>query len=288
MIMKLLIGLLIVLGSVIFGYVANGGHLAVLWQPFEFLIILGAAFGAYTIGNSSSVVGRTVGNIKRIAAGPTYHKKEYLQLLCLLFCIFKLAKSKGMLSLEAHVESPNESTIFQRFPSFLGNHAALTFLCDHLRLLTMGSENVHQMEDLMMEEIDVIMHEDHCDVTAIEKMADGTPALGIVAAVLGVIHTMGSISQPPEILGHLIGGALVGTFAGVLISYGIIGPMAQSLKGVVESDQKYILCIKSSIIAYLNGCAPIIIVEFARKSLEEEQRPTFDELEIATQQLGDV
>lgn len=288
MIMKLLIGLLIVIGCVIIGYVATGGHLHVLWQPYEYLIILGAAVGAFIIANPSTVVGRTVGNLKRIASGPTYHKKEYLQLLCLLFCVFKLAKSKGMLSLEAHIESPTESTIFQRFPSFLKNHIALTFLCDYLRLLTMGSENVYQMDDLMMEEIDGIMHEDHCDVSAIEKMADGTPALGIVAAVLGVIHTMGSISQPPEILGQLIGGALVGTFAGVLISYGIIGPMAQSLKSVVESDQKYILCIKSSIVAYLNGCAPVIIVEFARKSLDEHQRPSFDELEIATQQLGDI
>ncbi len=286
--MKLIIGLLIVLGSVLVGYAANGGHLHVLWQPFEFIIILGAAIGAYVIANSSSVVGRTAGNLKRILAGPQYHKDDYLQLLCLLFCIFKLAKSKGMLSLEAHIENPTESNIFQRFPGFLNNHLALSFLCDYLRLLTMGSENVHQMDDLMMEELEVIMHEDHCDVTAIEKMADGTPALGIVAAVLGVIHTMGSISQPPEILGHLIGGALVGTFAGVLISYGIVGPMAQALKNVVEADQKYVVCIKASIVAYLNGSAPIIVVEFARKTLDEDQRPTFDELEIATQQLGDV
>jgi chemotaxis protein MotA len=286
--MKFLVGLFVVLGCVLFGYVGNDGHLPVLWQPFEFIIILGAAVGAFIIANPAAVVKRTMGNVKRIMSGPTYHKKDYVQLLCLLFCVFKLAKSKGMLSLEAHIENPQESTIFQRFPSFLKNHMAMNFLCDYLRLLTMGSENVYQMDDLMMEEIEGIQHEDHCDVQAMEKMADGTPALGIVAAVLGVIHTMGSISQPPEVLGHLIGGALVGTFAGVLISYGIVGPMSQSLAGVIAADQKYIMCIKSSIIAYLNGCAPIIIVEFARKSLEEEQRPSFNEIEVATQQLGDV
>ena len=193
-----------------------------------------------------------------------------------------------MLALETHIDSPDDSVIFQRFPQFLKNHTALNFLCDYLRLLTMGSENVHQMEDLMMEELEVIFHEDHRDAGAVEKMADGMPALGIVAAVLGVIHTMGAISSPPEVLGKLIGGALVGTFAGVLISYGFIGPMAQSLKSVLEDDQKYILCIKAAIIAYLNGYAPIIIVEYARKILDEEVRPTFVELEIATQQIGDL
>lgn len=287
MIMKLIIGLAIVFASVLIGYAANGGHMVVLWQPYEFMIIMGAAIGAYIIANTSAVVGRTPGNVGRIMSGPKYHKKEYLQLLCLLFSIFKLAKSKGMLALEVHIDTPSESTIFQRFPSFLQNHEALNFVCDYLRLLTMGSENVHQIEDLMMEEIDLIMHEDHCDVVALEKMADGTPALGIIAAVLGVIHTMGSITQPPDILGHLIGGALVGTFAGILLSYGMFGPMSQALKGVLETDQKYMLCIKSSIVAYLNGGAPIVIVEFARKSLEEDQRPSFDELEVATQQLGD-
>ena len=270
------------------GYGLNGGHLAVLWQPFEFLIIIGASIGAYVVANPAGVVKRTLGNVKRIFSGPTYKKKDYLQLLCLLFCVFKLAKMKGVLALEAHIENPNDSTIFQRFPSFLRNHTSQNFLCDYLRLLSMGDHDVHQIEDLMMEELEIILHEDHCDISAFEKMADGLPALGIVAAVLGVIHTMGSISQPPEILGHLIGGALVGTFAGILISYGVVGPMAQSLKGVLEAEQKYILCIKASIVSYLNGHTPILVAEFARKSLEEHQRPTFDELETATQQLGDI
>ncbi len=286
--MKFFIGLCVVIACVLVGYVAGGGHLGVLWQPFEFLIIIGASIGAYIISNPPAVISRTKGNLGRIVSGPKYKKRDYLQLLCLLFCIFRTAKSKGMLALETHIDSPDDSVIFQRFPQFLKNHTALNFLCDYLRLLTMGSENVHQMDDLMMEELDVIFHEDHRDAGAIEKMADGMPALGIVAAVLGVIHTMGAISSPPEVLGKLIGGALVGTFAGVLISYGFIGPMAQSLKSVLEDDQKYILCIKAAIIAYLNGYAPIIIVEYARKTLDEEARPTFVELEIATQQIGDL
>lgn len=286
--MKLLIGLCVVFLSVILGYVLNGGHLRVLWQPFEFMIIMGAAIGAYIIANPPVVVSRTKENLRLISAGRKYQKKDYLQLLCLLFYVYKMGKTKGMLVIESHIETPHESTIFQRFPAFLKNHVALEFLCDYLRLLIMGADNVYQVDDLMSEELDIIRHEDHANVSAFEKMADGAPALGIVAAVLGVIHTMGSISQPAEVLGHLIGGALVGTFAGVLISYGVIGPMAQSLKATLDADQKYIQCIKASLVAYLNGHPPIIIVEFARKALDEDQRPTFEELETATQQLGDM
>lgn len=286
--MKFYIGIAAILGCIFIGYMGSGGHVAVLWQPFEFIIILGASAGAYMIGNSSGVISRTMPNVQKIINGPKYHDKDYVQLLNLLFSLFKLARSKGMLSLEPHIESPVDSAIFQKFPSFMLNHVALTFLCDYLRLLTMGSDNANQIEELMDKELEVIFHEDHCDVTAFEKMADGLPALGIVAAVLGVIHTMGSISQPPEVLGHLIGAALVGTFFGILVSYGFVAPMAQSLKIVLETDQKYIMCIKTAIVAYLNGYAPIIIVEHARKLLEEEHRPTFSEMENATQQAADA
>ena len=192
-----------------------------------------------------------------------------------------------MLSLEPHIENPHDSAIFQKFPSFIYNQKALSYMCDSLRLLTMGSDDVHKMDDLMSEELEVILSEDTQDVTAIEKMADGLPALGIVAAVLGVIHTMGSISQPPEVLGHLIGGALVGTFVGILVSYGFVSPMAQSLKHVMESDQQYMICIKTSVIAYLNGYAPIIVAEYSRKILDSHNRPSFSELENITQQMSE-
>lgn len=286
--MKFYIGVIVVIGSVFIGYIGSEGHLIVLLQPFELLIIIGSAIGAFIIGNPPSVINQAMTNVKKVIGGPKYQKKDYMQLLNLLFSIFKLAKAKGMLALESHIENPHDSIIFQKFPSFLLNHTALNFLCDYLRLLTMGSENLHQMDDLMTQELEVVFHEDTINVQAFDKMADGLPALGIVAAVLGVIHTMGSISQPPEVLGQLIGAALVGTFAGILLSYGFIAPIAQSLRHILEADQKYMLCIKTAILAYLSGYAPIIIVEYARKTLDEEFRPTFTELEEISQQSADA
>lgn len=285
--MKFYIGLGILFFSVFAGYMGAGGHLKILMQPFEFLIIFGSGIAAFIIANPVHVLDRFVTNLKKVINGPKYSKNDYSQLLNLLFSIFRLAKNKGMLSLEPHVENPFDSAIFQKFPAFMLNNSALTFMCDYLRLLTMGNDNAMQMEDLMNQELEVLFHDDHLDVSAFEKMADGMPALGIVAAVLGVIHTMESISQPPEILGSLIGAALVGTFLGILVSYGIVGPIAQNLKYVLEADQKYLICIKTAIISYMNGNAPIIVVEYGRKILDEHYRPSFTELEELTQQNTD-
>ena len=186
-----------------------------------------------------------------------------------------------MLALEAHVEKPEESDIFAKYPKFLHDHHAVEFFCDYMRMLTMGSENAHHMADMMDEEIELHQHHRHVQGHALQTMADGMPALGIVAAVLGVIHTMGSINQPPEVLGHLIGGALVGTFMGILMSYGFVGPLANAANGAFESESKYYLCMKAGIIAHMNGYAPAISVEFARKSVEGLIRPTFYEVEAA-------
>jgi chemotaxis protein MotA len=279
--MKFYIGIGIVFASVLLGYALNEGHLRVLFQPFEFLIILGSAIGAYVAANPISIVKRTPINLKKIVAGSPYAKKDYSELLFLLYTIFKAAKTQGMLTLERHIENPHESDIFQKFPNFLNNHKALHFICDYIRLLTMGIDNVYQIDDLVSSEIETFSEEGMMEVNAFEKLADGLPALGIVAAVLGVIHTMGSISQPPEVLGQLIGGALVGTFTGILISYGVVAPMSQSLKGVIETEIKYLTCIKTAIVAYLNGHPPIVIVEHVRKIIEEEMRPTFSEMEEA-------
>lgn len=277
--MKFYVSCAAIIFCVLIGYIGSGGHLKVLFQPFEFLIILGAAIGSFVIANPSTIISRTIPNILKIINGPKYHKKDYMQLLNLLYGIFNLAKTKGMLSLETHIENPYDSSVFQKFPSFMVNTLALNFLCDYLRLLTIGSDNPQQMEDLMEKELEIIFNEDFADITALEKLADGLPALGIVAAVLGVIHTMGAISQSPEILGQLIGGALVGTFFGILVSYGFVSPMSQALKHVLEMDQKYLLCIKTAIVAYLGGGAPLIIMEYARKILNDEFKPTFSELE---------
>jgi chemotaxis protein MotA len=286
--MFLIIGSVVVIACVFGGYIANGGHMVVLFQPFEVLIIVGAAVGAFITSNRKPVLSQTVAAILGLLKGERYDKEAYLELLSLLYSVFKLAKTKGALALEAHVENPGESSLFQRFPKFYSDHHATVFFCDYLRLLTLGTDNHHEMETLMDEEI-ATHHEEHSAVvTAVQNMADGLPALGIVAAVLGVIHTMGSITEPPAVLGHLIGGALVGTFMGVLLSYGFVGPMAAAIKARGEAEQRYFLCIKAGILAYMQGYAPSVAVEFARKSLNTDVRPTFYEVEEAVEALPAV
>jgi chemotaxis protein MotA len=283
--MFFIIGSVVVIACVLGGYLLNGGHLIVLFQPFEFLIIIGAAIGAFITSNRKPVVAGTVAAIAGLLKAERYDKGSYLELLSLLYSIFKLAKTKGALALEQHVEHPEESTLFQRFPRFFGDHHATVFLCDYLRLLTLGTDNHHEMETLMDEDI-ATHHEEHqAIVGAVQAVADGLPALGIVAAVLGVIHTMGSITEPPAVLGHLIGGALVGTFMGVLLAYGFVGPIAAAVKGRGEAEQRYFLCIKAAILAYMQGYAPSVAVEFARKSLNTDVRPTFYEVEEAVEAL---
>jgi chemotaxis protein MotA len=286
--MFFLVGSVLVLVSVIGGYVANDGHLGVLWQPFEFLIIFGAAVGAYVTSNRKPVLMQTATALADLLKGEKFSKESYLELLSLLYTVFKLAKTKGALALEQHVEKPDESALFERFPHFRKDHHAVVFLCDYLRLLTLGTDNHHEMESLMDEEIETHHAEKAAVASALQTMADGMPALGIVAAVLGVIHTMGSITEPPAVLGHLIAGALVGTFLGVLLSYGFVGPIAASVKGRGEAETRYFLCIKAAILAYMQGYAPSVAVEFARKALGSDVRPTFYEVEEAVESLPSV
>jgi chemotaxis protein MotA len=286
--MMFLVGVATVILCVIGGFLAQGGHLIVLFQPFEFLIIFGAAVGAFIISNPMPVIKRTIGALGLLLKGSPYSKESYLELLSLLYTVFKLAKTKGMLALEQHVEKPDESTLWQKFPIFASDHHAMTFFCDSLRLLTLGTDNAHELEALIDEEIETHHAEQGQISSALQTMADGMPALGIVAAVLGVIHTMGSITEPPEVLGHLIGGALVGTFLGVLLSYGFIAPMAGALKARYDAEVKYFLCIKAGLLAYLQGYAPAVAVEFARKALLSNVRPTFYEVEEAVAALPPV
>jgi chemotaxis protein MotA len=279
--MFFIIGSVVVIISVVGGYMANGGHMAVLWQPFEFVIIVGAAIGGFVTSNRKPVLsgaGKAIGGLLK---AEKYDKGAYLELLSLLYAVFKLSKTKGALALEQHVEKPDESTLFAQYPKFYADHHAVVFLCDYLRLLTLGTDNHHEMENLMDEEIET-HHEENATIAAsIQTIADALPALGIVAAVLGVIHTMGSISEPPEVLGHLIGGALVGTFCGILLAYGFAGPIAAAVKARFEAESKYFICMKSGILAYMQGYAPAVAVEFARKALNTDVRPTFYEVEAA-------
>jgi len=279
--MFFIIGSVVVIASVVGGYMANGGHMAVLWQPFELVIILGAAIGGFVTANRKPVLAATGKAIGALLKAEKYDKGAYLELLSLLYAVFKLSKTKGALALEQHVEKPDESTLFAQYPKFYADHHAVVFLCDYLRLLTLGTDNHHEMENLMDDEIETHHEEQQAVVGAIQTIADGLPALGIVAAVLGVIHTMGSITEPPEVLGHLIGGALVGTFCGVLFAYGFVGPIASAVKARADADVRYFICIKSGILAYMQGYAPAVAVEFARKALNSDVRPSFYEVETA-------
>jgi chemotaxis protein MotA len=283
--MRLLIGCIIVLVSVFGGYAAMGGYLAVLFQPYEAVIILGAAMGAYIIGNTAPVLKQSLGVFATIFRGSRYDKAAYVELLGLQFSIFKLVQMKGLLALEPHIENPSESPLFARFPTFAANHHAVEFLCDYLRMVTLGSNNVHELEALMDEELETHHQERERMVSAIQALADGTPALGIVAAVLGVIKTMGSISEPPEVLGHMIGGALVGTFLGVFVAYGFFAPMAQALRNIYAGEAKYLLSMKVGLLAHISGQQPVMAIEFARKALMSEDRPTFEEVDRATANL---
>ncbi len=286
--MFVIIGCIVVVVCTFGGYVAMGGKLYVLWQPFEVVIICGSALGAFFISSTTPVLKGSIKAVKASLKGPSYKKESYVELLSVLYQVFKLAKTKGNLALEQHVENPDDSALFQQFPKFYKEHHAVVFLCDYLRMITLGAENPHEIESLMDEELETHHHEHTQLASAIQTVADGMPALGIVAAVLGVIKTMGSISEPPEILGKLIGGALVGTFLGVWISYGFLAPIACKAQATFDAESKYLQCIKAGILAHLSGSAPAVSVEFARKALLSGDRPTFYEVEDAVDALPPV
>jgi chemotaxis protein MotA len=279
--MFLLIGLGVICVSVVGGYVFNGGHLIVLFQPFEFLIIGGAAAGAYIIATPPAVVKGMLGYLPKALKGSKYSKASFVELLVMLNVIFKLAKGKGAMALEVHIENPSESPLFQQFPKFLSDHHAMAFFGDFFRMLIMGADNPHEMEALMDARIELHHHEDLEIAHSLTNASEGLPALGIVAAVLGVIHTMGSITEPPEVLGSLIAGSLVGTFLGVLLSYCFVGPVASALKCVADDEVRYLICIKGGIIAYMQGYAPIMAVESARMMLKSHYQPSFADVERA-------
>jgi len=286
--MLIIVGAVVVMGCVFGAYAVHGGHLGVLWQPAEFVIILGAALGAFIIANTKANIKQTLKGVKRALKGPTYKKADYVELLSVLYQLFKLAKTKGMLALEQHVEKPDESTLFAQFPKFQKDHHAVEFLCDYLRMMTLGTENPNEVETVIDAELETHHAELHGASHAVTGMADGMPALGIVAAVLGVIHTMGSITEPPEVLGHLIGAALVGTFFGVLMSYGIFAPVASAIAAVDSADSKYYQCMKAGLLAHMQGYPPSVSVEFARKVLLSTERPNFYEVEQAVSALPPV
>lgn len=253
--------------------------------PGEFVIIMGCAFSAFVIANTMDAIKHTMKYFGALTKPTAYSKEDYIELFSVLFTIFKLARTKGWLALEAHIENPHESDLFGQFKGFQHNHHAVVFLCDYLRIISLGSDKALEIEALMDMELGTIeAHEGHPG-HAIQAMADGVPALGIVAAVLGVIKTMGSISEPPEVLGKMIGGALVGTFMGVWLAYGMIGPIAGAMTEKANTEVQYYKCIKTCMIAFLNGSAPQVSVEFGRKIISHDVQPSFAELEEVLNEL---
>lgn len=254
-------------------------------MPGEFVIIMGCAVSAFLIGNSMETIKHTLKYFSALSKPSAYSKDDYIDLFCMLYLMFKLVRTKGWLAIESHIENPEESTLFAQFPGFKKNHYAVVFLCDYMRIISLGKENPFELEALMDEEIKTIeKHEGHPG-HAVQHMADGIPALGIVAAVLGVIKTMASISEPPEILGKMIGGALVGTFLGVWLSYAFVSPIAGAMTGKAESEIMYYKAMKVCMVSFLNGSAPQVAVEFARKFIPHDVQPTFLELEAKLNEL---
>jgi chemotaxis protein MotA len=282
----LTIGGLVFLLICVFGsYLTSGGSIEPLVEavPFEMWTIGGAALGTFVMANSMTGVKHTLHGFGKIMKGGAFKKSDYVDLLCLLFFLVRLASTKGTMALEPHIEKPDDSTAFQRFPKILANHHASTIICDYLRMVGMNADDPNQIEDVMARELKKNLNEEMHPAHALQTIADALPALGIVAAVLGVIKTMSHIDQPPAILGAMIGGALVGTFLGVLLAYGMVGPCATRLKGVVEEEAAYPEVIRAVLVTHLHGNAPQVSVESGRKMVPSEHMPTFQELEEAVQ-----
>lgn len=277
--MFIIIGALVVLGSVIGGHLLSKGHLLALWQPNELLVIGGAAFGAFLMSNPMKIVKAVFAGVPAVIKGSKYDKAMYMDLLSLIYQLFMKARKDGLMSLEPHVDSPGESDIFTTYPDILKDHHALHFLTDYLRLLVSGNMEAHQLENLMDIELETHHNEASQPSNAVTKVSDGLPGFGIVAAVLGVVITMGYIGGDPAELGHHVAAALVGTFLGILLAYGFVGPVAVAMEHLAREQTKYLECIKVCLLAYLHGYSPALIVEFGRKVLYTTERPTFHELE---------
>jgi chemotaxis protein MotA len=278
--MFVLIGYGIVIFAIFGGFIMAGGHLAALLQPIELLMIFGGAAGAFLVGNDSKTIRATIKALPSVIQGSQYSKKLYMDLLAMMFEILTKIRKDGMMSIEKDVENPENSAIFGKYPKLLKDHHLIDFICDYLRLMLSGNMDAFQIENLMDNDIETHDAEAHIVSHAIARMADGMPAFGIVAAVMGVVHTMESVgSVPPAALGALIAQALVGTFLGILLGYGFIGPLATLLEQKHAESSKMLQTTKVIMIASLNGYAPTIAVEFGRKVLFSTERPGFIELE---------
>lgn len=282
--MLVIVGYVLVMGAVFGGYALAGGHLGGLMQPLELLMIFGGAFGAFVVGNDMKSIKSTLKALPTLFKGSKYNKALYMDLLALLFELLAKIRKDGMMSIENDVENPEASPLFSKYPKLQHDHHLIEFITDYLRLMGSGNMDAFQIENLMDNEIETHHMEGHVPVHCIAKLGDGLPAFGIVAAVMGVVHTMENVALPPAELGILIAHALVGTFLGILLAYGFVGPLSGVLEQKLEESTKMFQTVKVTLLASLNGYAPAIAVEFGRKVLYSTERPGFAELETYVKQ----
>lgn len=276
-----IIGICVVIGCVLGGFLLEGGNPSTLIIPAEILIIFGAATGAFIISSPKHVLSATVGALTSILKAKSHSKAHYLEVLGLLYQLFSKMRREGMIGIENDIEHPDKSEIFKKYGSVLGNKAIIDFICDNLKVVITGAVQAPDLETLMEMEIDTRKHHNLIPAHAVSKVADGLPGLGIVAAVLGVVLTMGKINEPPEVLGHSIGAALVGTFLGVLMCYGFVGPIGTNLEHQAEEDIITFQVIKTAFVAYVGGSPPQLAVEFGRRAIPGHEKPSFAELEAS-------
>jgi chemotaxis protein MotA len=279
--MFVIIGWLLALGCIFGVFIAHGGNIAVVLHalPFEMITIGGAALGAFIANNQMKVLKATTKGLASCFKGSKYSKARYMELMALMYDILQKARKEGLMSIEKEVEDPHNSPIFQKYTVVGHDHHVVEFITDYLRMMVSGNLNAHEIESLMDNEIETHHAEAHAPAAAVTRLAGGLPAFGIVAAVLGVVNTMGSVGQPPAVLGGMIGSALVGTFLGILLAYGIVEPLAGLMEQKIDEGSKELQCIKTTLLASMQGYAPQVAVEFGRKVLYSTERPTFSELE---------
>ncbi len=282
--MLVVIGYVVVLGSIFGGFAMAGGHLGALWQPLELLMIFGGAMGAFFVGNNMVTIKATMKDLPGLLKGAKYSKDTYMELMALMYDLLTKVRKEGLMSIEGDVENPAESPVFSKYPKILSDHHVVEFITDYLRIMVSGNLNAMEIENLMDVELETHHHEAMVSSHVVAKLADGMPAFGIVAAVMGVVHTMESVGMPPSELGMLIAHALVGTFLGILLAYGFVGPLASLLEQKAEEGGKIFQTIKVTLLANLNGYAPAMAVEFGRKALSSVDRPNFSDLEAHVKQ----
>ncbi|OSM94540.1 flagellar motor stator protein MotA [Lonsdalea populi] len=277
--MLVILGYIVIIGSILGGYLIVGGELGALYQPSELLIIGGAAIGAFIVGNNGKAIKGTIKVLPLLFKGSKYTKAVYMDLMAVLFRLMAKSRQQGMLSLEFDIDNPKESEIFSSYPRILSDGYVVEFVTDYLRLMVSGNMNAFEIETLMDEEIETVEHECEVPASSLTQIGDGLPAFGIVAAVMGVVHSLAYVDRPAAELGMMIAHAMVGTFLGILLAYGFVSPLASLLRQKNAEKIKVLQCIKVTLLSSLNGYAPQIAVEFGRKTLYSTIRPSFTEME---------